>query len=401
MKISTGITINRPSQTAGDTDKGTANQDIGSSLAGKTIAIFMQSLAIGGAERIAINLAEGLIQQDIKVDLLLTNCSGAFLSEVPPQVTIIDLKGKRVLFSLFALVRYLRARRPDLLYSVLPHASLIAVWAVKFSRVKTPLVISIHNMLSTPLAVVPSIRESLIIKLGGWFFRSADAAICVSRGVEDDFIKTTGMPPQKSHVVYNPLVSPDLERKASEIISHPWFIADGPPVILAVGRLAVAKDYPTLLRAFSNVVQKRPARLLILGDGRERARIESLVKELGLSDCVQMPGFVKNPYAYMARARLLVLSSIWEGFANVLVEALACGTPVVSTNCKSGPREILEEGRFGRLVPVGDTKALSAAILETLQAPPDRALLLQRANDFTIDEFVRKYIHVFQSCLFF
>jgi len=170
-------------------------------------------------------------------------------------------------------------------------------------------------------------------------------------------------------------------------------------VILAVGRLVVQKDYPTLLRAFSLVRRKRQAHLLILGEGQERPRLEALVRQLGLTENVQMPGFVKNPYAYMARARLLVLSSKWEGFGNVLMEALACGTPVVSTDCKSGPGEILAEGRFGRLVPVGDAQALAAAMLETLQTPPDQAMLRQRAQDFTLEKSVKEYLRVFQSCL--
>ena len=200
-------------------------------------------------------------------------------------------------------------------------------------------------------------------------------------------------------MVYNPVVSPGLEDEARQSISHPWFNRDGPPVILAVGRLTAAKDYPTLLRAFSMVYQKQPARLLILGDGKERAPLESMVRQLGLTENVQMPGFVVNPYAYMARARLLALSSRWEGLPGVLVEALACGTPVVSTDCKSGPREILENGRFGRLVPVGDPDALAAAILDTLQTIPDHALLKRRAEDFTLEKSVKEYLRVFQSCL--
>ena len=262
-----------------------------------------------------------------------------------------------------------------------------------------PLVISIHNMLSIQLAAVPSIRNRLVVKLARWFLGSADAAICVSQGLADDFIKNTEMPPQKTHVVYNPVVFPEYDQAAREPISHPWFAPGNEPVILAVGRLVVQKDYPTLLRAFSIVNKKRPVHLLILGEGQERDRLEALIQELGISENVQMPGFVKNPYAYMARARLLVLSSRWEGFGNVLAEALASGTPVVSTDCKSGPGEILAEGRFGRLVPVGDAQALAAAMLETLQTPPDQAMLRQRAQDFTLEKSVKEYLRVFQSCL--
>jgi glycosyltransferase involved in cell wall biosynthesis len=296
-------------------------------------------------------------------------------------------------------VRYLRTRHPDLLYGIQTHTSLIAVMAGRLARIKMPVFISLHTVLSTSLAGEPSFRNRLIKIISSLFFRYADAAICISKGVAEDFIKTTGMPPQKTHVVYNPIVYPGLEQEARQSISHPWFATGNKPVILAVGRLVVAKDYPTLLNAFSLLNRKRQANLLILGEGRERLRLEALVRQLGLTENVQMPGFVKNPYAYMARARLLVLSSRWEGFGNVLVETLACGTPVVSTDCKGGPGEILEGGRFGRLVPVGDAQALAAAMLETLQTPPDRAMLRQRAQDFTLEKSVKEYLRVFQSCL--
>jgi glycosyltransferase involved in cell wall biosynthesis len=377
----------------------TAPLKIGPELAGRRIAIFIQSLTIGGAERMSLNLIEGLVQNDIQVDLLLADRSGGLLSEVPHGVNVIDLQGKRVLFSLFPLVRYLRMRCPVLLYSVQIHTSLIAIWAVRLAQVHIPLVISPRNMLSTVLAAGPGIRNRLVIKLARLFFRSADAAICVSQGVAEDFIKVTGMPRQKTHVVYNPVVSLELEQKAQESIAHPWFASDDPPVILAVGRLVPQKGYSTLLRAFFIIRQKHPAHLLILGEGQERASLEALAKQMDLTDNVQMPGSVKNPYAYMARARLLVLSSEWEGLPNVLIEALACGTPVVSTDCRSGPGEILDAGRFGRLVPVGDPDALALAILETMQETPDRDLLRQRAQDFTLDESVRKYIRIFESCL--
>jgi len=399
MKMPDRFRVESPPLAAGKTDKLEVDLSKEDYLAGKKIAIFIQSLAVGGAERMALHLIKGLIRQGIQVDLLLANCSGGFLSEVPPQVTIIDLKGKRVIFSLFPLVRYLRKSRPDLLYSIQTHTSLIAVWAVRLAQVHIPLVISIHNMLSTQLAAMPSIRTRIIIKLASWFLGSAEAAICVSQGLADDFIKNTRMPPQKTHVVYNPVVFSGLEQAAREPISHPWFSHDDQLVILAVGRLVVQKDYPTLLRAFSIVNNERPVRLLILGDGQERTRLEVLIEELGISDYVQMPGFVLNPYAYMARARLLVLSSRWEGLPTVIVEALACGTPVVSTDCKSGPSEILADGRFGRLVPVGDAEALAAVILETLLITPDRALLRERAQDFTLEKSVKEYLRIFRSCL--
>jgi glycosyltransferase involved in cell wall biosynthesis len=188
-----------------------------------------------------------------------------------------------------------------------------------------------------------------------------------------------------------------LFEQAKQPVSHPWFEQNRLPVILAVGRLTKAKDYPTLFRAFSLVRQVRPAKLLILGEGEERSNLERLAIELGIQNDVSMPGFVDNPFAFMAKASVFVLSSAWEGFGNVLVEALACGCPVVATDCRSGPREILDNGRYGRLVPVGDHEALAKAILETLDNPDfpaDRQTRLQRAMEFSIDAAVDKYLKV-------
>jgi glycosyltransferase involved in cell wall biosynthesis len=399
MKTPDKFLVDFPAQAAIEETNMAAGQPKGDSLAGKRIAVFIQSLTIGGAERMTINLVEGLVKNDIQVDLLLADRSGGFLSDVPSGVKGIDLKGKRVLLSIFPLVHYLRKQCPDLLYSVQIHASLIAIWAARLARVPTKVVISPRNMLSDSLAAAPTLRNKVLISLARRFFRFADAAICVSQGVAEDLIKVTGMPRQKTYVVYNPVVSPAFEQKAREPISHDWFLPGLPPVVLAVGRLAVAKDYPTLLRAFAIVNREQPARLLILGDGQERARLELFVKELGLSSQVQLPGFVKNPYPYMLQSRLLVLSSRWEGLPNVLVESLACGTPVVSTDCRSGPREILDNGRFGRLVPVGDADALAQAILESLHTTPDRSFLKKRAQDFSLEESVGKYTRIFEACL--
>jgi glycosyltransferase involved in cell wall biosynthesis len=399
MKTTGVIPVGIPVQASGEVENTASRKINENGLAGRRIAVFIQSLTIGGAEASAINLIKGLVERGVQVDLLLANRYGRLLSKVPPQVMIVDLKGKRVLFSLIPLLRYLQSQRPDLLYSIQTHTSLIAIWAARLVQVHVPLVISEHTILSISHVASSSLRKRLIIALARVFFRYADAAICISQGVAEDFFETIRMPRQKIHVVYNPVISPDFEQQSRESIFHPWFTPDALPVILAVGRLATAKDYPTLLRAFSIVCQERPAHLLILGEGSERLRLERLARQLGIVEKIQMPGFVENPFPYMAHARMLVLSSRWEGFGNVLVEALACGTPVVSTDCKSGPGEILENGRFGRLVPVGDPKALAEAILETMQTTTDRALLIQRARDFTLDESVRKYICIFESCL--
>jgi len=194
------------------------------------------------------------------------------------------------------------------------------------------------------------------------FYPWADYVIGISRGVADDLSQTAGLPRDRIKILYNPVVTPELREKARAPLNHPWFETGQPPVVLAVGRLTKQKDFPTLIRAFAQVRQTRPARLLILGEGPDRPALEALVHKLSLEGDVAMPGFVENPYAYMSRVSLYVLSSRWEGLPTVLIEALSCGLPIIATDCPSGPREILANGLYGSLVPVEDVTALAQAI---------------------------------------
>ncbi|HEX6015774.1 MAG TPA: glycosyltransferase, partial [Geminicoccaceae bacterium] len=226
----------------------------------------------------------------------------------------------------------------------------------------------------------------------------ADAVVAVSAGVADDLAATAGLPRRLVTVVHNPVVPSDVDRRAAEPVDDPWLEPGEPPVILGVGRLVPQKGFPTLLRAFAQVRQQRPARLVILGEAADRratvkrtAELQKLAAELGIADSVALPGYAVNPFAWMARAGVFVLSSTHEGFGNVLPEALACGCPVVSTDCPSGPAEILENGRWGQLVPVGDDQAMARAILAVLATPPDRAALRSRATAFTVDAAIGRY----------
>ena len=198
----------------------------------------------------------------------------------------------------------------------------------------------------------------------------------------------------RSPKIYNPVVVPELFRLSGEPVEDIWFRDSKLPVVLSAGRLSAAKDYPTLLRAFSSLIKVRPARLVILGEGEERASLEAMVRDLGLKDVVDLPGFVKNPYAYMSKAAVFALSSAWEGFGNVLVEAMAVGTPVVATNCPSGPAEILENGKYGQLVKVGDEEAMAARILTELDGPTNSEVLRHRARDFSYDEIADQYLEL-------
>jgi len=226
------------------------------------------------------------------------------------------------------------------------------------------------------------------------FYPWADKVVAVSKGVADDLVRITRLPKDKIQVIYNPVVTSEFFIKAEEPLDHPWFKPGEPPVILGVGRLTEAKDFPTLIRAFTLVRKERPARLMILGEGEDRPKLDALVKELGLEKDVALPGFVENPYKYMKRAAVFVLSSKWEGLPTVLIEAMALGTPVVSTACPSGPSEILEGGKWGRLVPVGDVEALAKAIVEALSTSHDKYAFQRHTQLFNWDVILTYYLKV-------
>lgn len=339
------------------------------SRVGSKVAVFMQDFAGGGAERVMLSLVSGLIESGDDVDLLVFRKEGPYLPDVPPQVRIVDL-GTGFPGSIRPLIRYLRQERPKALLSALNQPNVVAGWARRFSGTAVRTVITVHNTLSVEAATGKSLRLKLMPFFVRAFYPWADEIVTVSKGVADDMRDTVGVRAKNVQVIYNPVVSGQLLEKARADVDHPWFAPGEPPVVLSVGRLTAQKDFSTLLKAFAKVRTRTPARLIILGQGDERAALESEVDSLGLNDDVAMPGFVDNPFAYMAKSAVFVLSSRFEGLPTVLIEALASGARVVSTNCPSGPDEILAGGKYGKLVPVGDPSAMADAICETLSTPP-------------------------------
>ena len=341
-----------------------------------------------------VNLATEFSRRGAHVSLVLSSAEGPLLSLVPPCVSVIDLRSPRVLRSLPGLVRYLRRERPDALLSAMTHANLIALWARRIARGRTRLVVSERNTLSRTSRSSPVIRQRLMPQLAKRFYPWADKVVAVSQGVADDLASVASLPRRRITVIYNPLVSQSISHRAQQPTGHPWFESGGSPVILAAGRLTPQKDFATLIQAFVKVRSRHSANLVILGEGAERQELARLVRRLRLGDHVSMPGFVENPLSYMARAAVVVLSSQWEGFPAVLVEAMACGTAVVSTDCPSGPAEILENGKHGSLVPVGDISALADAIARTLDAEADGNGLRRRASAFQVREGADAYLRL-------
>jgi len=357
-----------------------------------TIALFLPSLAGGGAEKVFLHLGQGFAERGAEVHLVLARAEGPYLPLVPDSLQVVDLGASRVLRSLPALVCYLRRARPVALLSALDQANVVALWAQKLARVPTRVVVTVHNTPSQATAQARTLSARLMRYWVKPFYPWAHAVVAVSKGVANDLTNWVGVPTDKVRVIYNPIITPELFHKAEEPLDHPWFQPGQPPVIPGAGRLTTQKDFPTLLRAFALVRAQRSARLMILGEGELRADLERLAEQLGIAEDFALPGFVQNPYPYLKRAAVFVLSSRWEGLPTVLVEALALGTPVVSTDCPSGPREILADGKWGRLVPVGDAGKLAEAILETLRQPKttvDKQSLLRFTVDYAVEEYAK------------
>jgi glycosyltransferase involved in cell wall biosynthesis len=365
-------------------------------LAENRIALFVPSLAAGGAERVMIHLAQTFAQRGLEVDLVLATQSGTLLADVPPGIQIVDLAAGGVLKSLPRLVKYLRRKRPFALLSTLDHANIIAVCAKHLSFSGTRVVIRE----AAPVALEATAWKGIdrYMPLGArFFYLYADAIIAVSQAVADDLTGLTRSVLKKIHVIYNPVPVETIQDKGTEPVEHPWFQPGEPPVIVAIGRMVKRKDFATLIRAFHKVQHTQEVRLVIFGEGEERDALETLIQELGLQNKVMLAGLTNKPYAYLRRAAMLVLSSWWEGFPNVILEALACGCPVVTTRCP-GADELLMDERYGKLVPVKDDKAMAAAICDTLAAPTDHALLEQYVRErFSPGRIADQYLEVLRD----
>ena len=354
----------------------TATGQVAASGRLRRLTIFLADLAGGGAERMMVALANGLSGRGITVDLLLARATGPYLDEVDPGVDVTDLRARGVIASLPALIKHLRQVKPDLLLTTLPHASAVALVARGLAGTSTPVVVREANTPTAESGSWSSFKDRTADRIMRYAYRSADGVIAVSDGVAEALMRVVGLPATKIAILYNPVVTAEIPSLAAVDPGHPWLGAGQPPVVLGVGSLSKRKDFFTLIRAFALVAAKREVRLIILGEGPERAGLENLVAELGLGDLVALPGFDANPFSYMNRAAVYVLSSNLEGLPGSLIQALACGCPSVATDCPSGPAEILQGGRLGPLVPVGDERAMAAAIEDQLDNPTKRRSLI-------------------------
>lgn len=350
--------------------------------------------AHGGITTVVCMLSRGFANQGLGVELVTYAPSDPRLlvPGVDARVGIVNFGPGGQLRHIFQLGDYLRRRRPRVLLTAGHRSNRLAARCKQRWRPTTRIFVSVHNVLTPGLAEMGPLRRWLRLRDISRTYPHAGGVICVSAGVAEDLARYVTIPAAQLSIIHNPVLSEELLRTAEHECSHPWMAPAQPPVILGAGRLTSQKDFATLVRAFALLASAVGHRLLIIGDGAERAALERLAVDLGVADRVTFPGFVEDPLSYMRRARLFVLSSAWEGFGNVLVEAMAVGTPVVSTDCRSGPREILLDGTLGPLAAPGDPRALAEAMRAAIAQPADPDALRRRAADFSVDVVARRYL---------
>jgi glycosyltransferase involved in cell wall biosynthesis len=358
------------------------------------IAVYMAFSGDGGVERMVAQLLQGFVNEGRRVDLVLARARGGFIDQVPAAVNIVRLGTEHTYASLPALCRYLKRVRPRALLVAKHRAGIVAVLARKLCGYRGRLVLRLGTTVSAALQGRGHLRRVLWFASMRRFYPAVDHIVAVSDGVRRDVLQITGLADERISVIPNPVITPAMAELAREPVDHPWLQPGQPPAILASGRYTRQKDFPTLIRAFAEVHKQRPCHLIILGRGNRDAlhAYQRLAADLGVGDAISLPGFVTNPYAYVARAGLFVLSSLWEGSPNVLTEALALGVPVVATDCPSGPREILQDGEYGPLVPMGDAAGLASAMLAVLQTPPAADFLRQAVAAYHVEASALAYL---------
>ncbi|OLF37265.1 glycosyl transferase [Psychrobacter sp. C 20.9] len=356
----------------------------------KKVALYIPSMNGGGAERVMLALANGLAEKDILVDLVLNRVDGPYIKDASPKVNIVNLGTSRVLNSIIPLSKYLYKEKPDAILSAMNYVNIATILAQLISGSNTKVVFSEHCDLTESKKNLGRMKSTLVTSLMRWAYKKPHAIIAVSDGVAHSLVNEINIGRNKITTIYNPIFSKDLVKRSKEPLSHCWTKEGSLPLIMGVGRLTHQKDFETLIHAFKKVREKKDCNLMILGEGKLRSELEQLINNLDLNDSVQLPGFVDNPYAWMSHADLFVLSSIYEGFGNVLVEAMACGTPVVSTDCPSGPSEILADGLWGELVPPRNSNLLAQAIIKTLNNSVQKDVK-DRASFFSVTNSVDKY----------
>jgi glycosyltransferase involved in cell wall biosynthesis len=356
------------------------------------LSLLIGSLETGGIQSSTLRLAEEFVRLGHAVSLIVVNADGPLRAQVPAGCDLVDLRARHARTALPALVRYLRAARPGIVFSAQTHINVLAIGARMLARHPRRLIVSERIALQGALARGASWMDRLRPLLIRLSYPFASAVVAVSEDARRGLLGAAGLR-RPVDVIHNGVDVDRIRSQAEADDMHAWLHQPGYRLILGIGRLAPQKNFAMLLRAFAGL-RGEAQRLIILGEGPERTALTRLARELGIEERVDLPGLRANPFPLLRRCDAFVLSSRWEGFANVVIEALACGAPVVATDCPGGPAEILGEGLLGKVVPVDDVPAMTAAIEHVLFSPPDRAALVRQARTFSVGRTAQQYIQL-------
>lgn len=370
----------------------------------KKVAFYITTLAGGGVSGVVVNLLNQLTNsKEIEVLLVLNKKEGEFLKYLHSDIEIYELGTKRMRDSFFSLIKFLKKVKPNVLISGQSHVNTIALLANQMLGERTKVIITEHSNLQEGLKEMNNPTSTILLTLMKIFYPKADKVISVSRGVGETLLKYIKINKSKMEVIYNPVISDLIYERAEEPLNHKWFTPKETPVILTVARLEKQKDLENLIQAFAIVRNKVDSRLLIIGEGKERDNLEKLIKKLDLLDSVELYGFEENPYNFLKNADLFVLSSKAEGLANILVEALYLRCKIVSTDCPSGPAEVLKNGKFGRLVPPEDSLKLAEGIIDQLKEStseiPNNKELEEWLKEFEVNHVSERYLNLIKKII--
>ena len=362
------------------------------------IAFYLPDLQLGGAERMIVNLANNFSSRHFDVDLVVNRFKGHYCDDVSPLVNIVELKVSNSRYAIIGLIKYIKNNKPDRLLSTLFHANIVSILACLFTHSRSICFIRQENV-TKEILKNNTLAGKLYYLLTKLLYPLAQGFIGISKGVVDDFVNRGIVSKNRAFIVHNPAITNDIKFLMKEPLNHPW-LNEGYYTFINVGRFNVAKNQDMLIRSFKHVNREvSNTRLILVGDGELRGELINLTNNLGLNNCIDFVGRKKNPYSWMYNADCFTFSSNWEGFGNVLVEALYCCGNVISTDCPSGPSEILDNGKYGILVPVGDEQKLAEAMIlksnekNNYRFDGNESLCYMR---FHIDTISNKYLEVLQ-----
>ena len=355
----------------------------------------MTSSYTGGIGRNLANLSNALFRFGYRVDILVDRESFPYAGDTAEGVNIRHLKTSHRIGGVFHLLCYFLKYKPQIVLTPFVQLTLLAVRTRRLFRVPVKIFANIHSVYSIDFASLDERKRKKRVDDMRRYYPQCEGLIAVSDGAALDFSKLTGLPEAPIHRIFNPVVTDDLVERSMSRPDHPWFQTDQPPVIIGIGRLVKNKNFDHLIEVFDILREQRECRLVIVGEGPARTDLDSIAEESPFRQDIFFTGRLENPFPYLRYASVMVLASSYEGLSNTLIESLALGTPVVSTDCPYGPREILDNGRFGELVPVNDVKALSEAIIKTLRNPIDHSILMNSAERFRDTDIATSYLSAF------